>query len=149
MSQLQSKENQLRTQLPTAPEDGEVYVLPEGTNAGGASVVSIYHGADFIGTCQHLTPMTNVSGMFYLERASLKKVLKPRDVIRIKAESYTFSSIKFVNFFGWVGEEVSPQVFTAFDEFLKVRNVVPVGPQTDGFHVYERVFLEILKGAKK
>lgn len=151
MTPLQEKAAIIQAALPEHPEPGEVFRLEEGTGhmLGGASVISVYQGPRLLGSATRIVPITNVSGKYFLERASSKVKLKRRDVIRVVMQQFTFEEIIFIEYFGWCGHKTSEQAHVAFDKHLKVLDVVSVGPQTSGFSLYEKVCLEIIKGVKE
>ena len=140
----------IETLLPDDPEDGYIFTLPEGQTVGGANVIYMYKGGKRIGTVQQLSAVNNVSGKHVLDRTITNTELKKGDVIQVIGVQYSFTRVRFVQYYGWIGDTDYSEKsgICIHDKHYKVMDVSGVGFQTEGHNVYEKVCLETIQKEK-
>jgi len=148
---LQDRNALFQHLLPADPEPDQVVNMPEGQVIGGANVINIYMDTKLIGSATQLSAVPNVSGKYDLTRVSSKRVIKLRDTLQVVGRQFVFNSVIFVEYFGWVGKDTvgEPQILS--DKLYTVLAALPIGPNTEGFQLYEKVCLDAIttNGDKK
>lgn len=148
MIPLQERNSLLNALLPAEPESGEIVTMPDGQIAGAAHALHLYKGDTLIGTASSFAVIPNVSRRSSLTRAITSVPIKKDDLIRIRYVQYNFSSVIFIEYFGWIGHE-QVEYQTTHDRVYKVLHVLPLGPRTIKSNLYERVCLEAQEQEKE
>ncbi len=138
----------LPCKVPEDPEPGQVFNLPRGHYAGGATILHVYHKTKLVGSAPRLIPVINVARKYVLERAALSVPLKRNDIIRVQALQLSFTQVTFVEYVGWVGTKTHKEELVVSDKFYKVLTAVPIGAQGEHFFLYEKVCLNTLEPKK-
>ena len=138
----------MQTLLPDDPEPGQELVLPEGQTVGGANVINVHKAGKLLGALNQLAPIPNVSGKYEASRLTSKLKLKKGDVIRIQGWQHNYNAIQFVESFGWIGSQTTGEPISLIDKHMRILALFPIGANTPGFYLYEKVCLEIIKGAQ-
>ena len=137
----------IQTMLPEDPEDGFEFTIPEGHTLGGANVISVWKGGKLLGATSRVAPIPNASGKYDASRLTSRIRLKSGDILRIIGLQHNYISIQFVEGFGWIGKQTNKKPNTLMDKYMRVLHTFPIGEDCPGFYLYERVCLEIIKGA--
>ena len=146
MLPLQERTNLLESMLPDDPEDRQVVEYPEGQVVGASIVISVYKQDKRIGAASSVYPIVNVTRKHTANRLSSNVPIAEKDVIRIVAQQFTFNSVIFIQYFGWIGYKVIGEPLITSDKFYRVITAIPVGPKDNAeFHLYEKVCLESLE----
>lgn len=148
MMPLQERSAMTQHQLPDNPEDNEIFELPEGQSIGGANVIYILKSGKQVGSAQQLSAVHNVSGKHVAERVTCAEELKVGDIVRVKGLQYNYTSVRFVQFFGWIGHAHSANPITLKDENYRIVAVTLIGTTGDSHRIYEKMCLELI-GDKK
>lgn len=140
----------IETLLPDDPEDGYVFVLPEGQTVGGANIIYLYKGKDRIGTIHQLSAVNNVSGKHVADRTTSTIPLKKGDIVHVIGIQYPFTEVRFIQFFGWVGSGPYSEKdgIRLHDKHYRIIDVSPVGIQSPGHNVYEKICFETIQKEK-
>lgn len=138
----------IQTLLPDDPEPGQEVIFPDGQTVGGANVINISKAGKLLGALNQLSPIPNVSGKYEASRLTSKRKLKKGDVIRIQGWQHNYNAIQFVESFGWIGSQTMGNPISLIDKHMKILALFPIGANTPGFYLYEKVCLEIIKGAQ-
>lgn len=142
----QSRYTTMDATLPSDPEPNQVYTMPEGQIAGASYILHIYKNGILIGSAEALTKVQNVSGKSYLSRMHSKTEIKEGDRLEILFVRLLIKSVKYVEYFGWIGHTFYPETQIE-DKFLfDVVTTLPIQPLQEHLHVYERVCLTRVKG---
>jgi len=145
MLPLHEKAVMLENLLPEDPEDGVIVEAPKGQTLGGSTVISVYMKNKPIGSIASLIPIVNVSRKYTANRLSSNIPIKKGDIIRITGRQYSFDTVIFVQYFGWIGYKASKEPVVASDKFYRVLAAIPVGPEEPDCLLYEKVCLEALE----
>lgn len=147
MLPLHEKSSVVEQLLPEDPEDRQVFELPEGQLVGGATVVSVYKHGKLVGSLSSLYPIVNVSRKYSGTRLSASTSIQEKDVVRIVGRQYSYNSVIFIQYFGWLGYKATGEPVVVSDKFYKVLAITPAGPEEEpsDFHLYEKVCLEALE----
>lgn len=134
----------LQTILPEDPEDGQVVEMPNGQTVGGANVINAYKGGKLCGSISQMTPIFNASGKYEAARFASSTKIRVGDVVRILGVQHNYVSLKFVEYFGWIGHNTDPTPITLMDKSMRVIEAFPLGAYTPGYYLYEKVCLDVL-----
>ncbi len=146
MMPIQDRNVVIDADLPVDPENGTVYDIPDGKTAGSVNIIYVYHKNKQIGNGQQLSAVPNVSKKYALLKVHTNYALKPHDIIRVKAAQYMFTSLKFIDYFGWSGHEYSPAPIILHDRNYRVLDIVKVPGDNDRCNLYEQLCLEMITG---
>lgn len=131
--------------LPAEPEPGEIFLMPDG-QVGGASVMNfVYTGGVCVGHTSQYARVVNVSSYSYLGRTVTAAPLVEGMQIRILGEQFTFKSLIFVEYFGWMVYEYNPKPTVLLDAKFEVLHAIPMRKQNSDLYTYDRVCLKKYK----
>lgn len=131
--------------LPPNPEPGSVFQMPE-DQIGGASVMNfIYAGGKHIGHTSQYARIANVSKCAYLGRTTSSLPLINGMNIRVLCEQFTFKSLTFVEYFGWVVHEYHQKPEVLLDEQFTITHAATMYKANSKLYVCDRVCLEKYK----
>jgi len=92
--------------LPKIPKPYQVVTVPEDIDAGSAVYINIYNlTGKHLGVAQTLKRMPNTCDCWQLLRVDTSALLCEGDRYCIAALEYRFTSVVFVEYFGWVGHD--------------------------------------------
>jgi hypothetical protein len=128
--------------LPPDPEAGEVFTMPEGQVGGASTMNFIYTGGSCVGHTSQYARVANVSSHSYLGRTITSAPLTPGIIIRLLGEQFTFKSLVFVEYFGWVVHQYNPKPTVLLDAKFEVLHAVPMKKQNSNVYTYDRVCLK-------
>lgn len=131
--------------LPPDPEPGEVFIMPEGQVGGASTMNFIYAGGVCIGHTSQYARVANVSACSFLGRTVTSRPLVRDLPIRILSEQFTFKSLVFVEFFGWLVHEYNPKPQVLLDAKFRVLHAIPMRKPDSDLYTYDRVCLEKYK----
>lgn len=144
MTPQQQRDAMLNALLPVEPEPDQVIEMPEGQSAGSAHAIFIYKGEDLIGSASSFAPVENVSKKGMLTRATTNTPVVKDDVLRVTYSQYEFTSVIFVDYFGWLGNDFYNAV-TVYNRYFKVVHVFPIGEKSPNCNLYERICLQTIE----
>jgi hypothetical protein len=133
--------------LPSDPEDGDIYTPPNPDLSLGATlIITLIQCDKVIGSASTLAPVMNASKKYTLTRISVIKPLVKYDIVRVIATQYYFKQMKYVDVWGWYGicDESSKQIIR--DNTFKIVRAVPLGINQPNYNIYESLHLELIKG---
>ena len=122
----------LQTLLPEDPENGHLVAMPAGQTVGGANVISVHKGGKFCGTVTQVAPIHNSSGKYEALRLSACVRIRVGDTLRILGQQYHYTSLKFVEGFGWQGHETNDAPLPLMDKPMRVLETSVLGENTPG-----------------
>jgi len=112
--------------LPPDPEPGEVFQMPEGQVGGASTMNFIYVGGNCVGHTSQYARVANVSSHSFLGRTVTTIPLGEGLVVRLLGEQFTFASVVFVEYFGWVVKEYNPKPTVLLDAKFDVLHAIPM-----------------------
>ena len=149
MLPLHEKAVMINNQLPDDPTDKQVVEFPEGQVVGGATVISVYLKDKLVGSLSSLYPIVNVTRKYSADRLASNTLIKEGDVLRIVGRQYSFNTVIFVQYFGWIGCKPAGEPQVTSDKLYRVIAAIPVGPDdSPDCYLYERVCLDALEEKK-
>lgn len=149
MPPLNSRHNVVSSFVPENPKPGQIFTMPEGQVLGASHVISLMKEARLIGDALQLSPVINVTGKSILTRVTTSVPLRKGTRLRALAQQYSFKSAIFVQYFGWMGHEITDAVIVISDRMYRVEHALRVGPPSDNFFIYEKVCLTALEEKEK
>jgi hypothetical protein len=143
----QSNSALIQALLPQDPDNGDVYVVPNGGTVGGSTVIYLHNHktGELLGTATQLMPIANVSKKYSITRPSSKRKIAKGDLLRITAAIYPYTSLVFIDGFGWVGKDHGEKGHVLEDFTYQVDLAIPIGTQGVGYYLYEQLCLTRLR----
>jgi hypothetical protein len=134
--------DELDALLPPDPKPSEIFQMPEGQVGGASNMNFVYAGGVCIGHTSQFARVANVSSRSFLGRTVTSAPLTEGVIIRVLGEQFTFKTLIFVEFFGWVVYEYNPKPKVLLDAKFTVVHAIPMVKQNSALYTYDRVCLE-------
>jgi len=131
--------------LPPDPDPGEIFEMPEGQVGGASTMNFIYAGGNCVGHTAQFARVANVSGCSFLGRTVTSHPLVRGMQVRVLSEQFTFKSLMFVEYFGWLVHTYNPKPQVLLDAKFKVLHAIPMRKPDSTLYTYDRVCLEKYK----
>lgn len=141
MLPINTRHNVISSLVPDNPKNGDVFVMPEGQVLGASHVISLMKNGELVGDASQLAPVPNVSGKSLLSKVTTILSLQRGVRIRILAQQFSYKSAIFIQYFGWLGQDIIDNIRVISDKEYRVEYALRVGPNSDKFFIYEKVCL--------
>ncbi len=131
----------LEALIPQDPKHDEVFKAPENQTLGSTHILLVLKNNTMIAHASQIAKVHNVPGKSCLTRVISQKSIKKNDILRVVYDRFDMTALQFVEFHGWEAHAYKERFDREYDSIFLVTKVIPVGPQKNGFHIYERIFL--------
>jgi hypothetical protein len=136
----------LQTVLPEDPEDGQIVTMPQGQIIGGANVINVERSGKLLGNVSQIAPVYTSSGKYEALRVATCDQIKTGDILHVKGWQYNYTSLIFLEGFGWAGYEYDENNPTSLmDKHMRVIAALQIGRHGLNCYLYEKVCLQLIR----